>query len=188
MSDPGAVSHRKCRGFEKPPDIFCLPPAQDYVRNAVLRGHREEKVAMKRRSNVILVLSALSLSLVAGPADAAPLHPKRVTTGTVVGTLERLNTRANTIRLTDGTRFRYDKNDLFNVQHFYDFETEDGDIFCDLFDSGGEGLAARFVARGFTLRVSAQLFSPRSEVSSIFVTANTCDGVVDENDVSLPQP
>jgi hypothetical protein len=144
----------------------------------------------RRRALALAAIATLPVATAATPALAGPplQQAKPVVEGEFDGTLRRLNIRANFIKLTDRSIVRWDEEDEFHVQHLFDTEPSENGTFCDLFDSGGERLAQAFVDAGYTLRVNGTIFRPRSEVSSIFVTANTCDGVVDEDDVSPTVP
>lgn len=143
----------------------------------------------RRRGHLVVTAAALPLALVTTALLAPPAvgHPRPSTGEEVVGTLASLKTRSNKIVLTDGRTFRYDRNDLLLVQHLYDFvEEPHGDeeptISCDLFDTGGEKSADRLVRKGREVTVRALVFQRHRDVSSFILSADTCDGVVDDAD------
>lgn len=145
---------------------------------------------MRSRMHVVVAAVALPLSLVAAPAHAGPAVSKHTPpmTEPQQGTLERLKVRTNKIRLTDKRVLRYDKNDLILAQHLYDTEDAEGpDFFCDLFDSGGEELAAAFAASGLEVSVDYLDLPRRKDVSSFLFSIDTCDGTVDAADLT-PRP
>jgi hypothetical protein len=147
----------------------------------------EECSMHRRRAAVVAALAALPLVLAGPPAGAAPPpgHARPVTSGHMEGDIARMNTHLDKMVLKDRTRFLYDGNDHVLFQHAHDVETEDGDITCDVLDTGGEELVKAYVLAGFTVFVRADLILPRSEESLVNVVVDTCDGVVRADDVTL---
>lgn len=142
----------------------------------------------RRRGHAVVAAAALPLCLVATAAVATPaLAARRPVSEEISGTLVSINTRSHRMVFTDRRPVKYDRNDLIIFQHGYEFyEEPQGDaeptITCDLWDAGNEVDAARYIKRGITLTVTGtEHRSPRA-VSGFIVFANTCDGVVDEDD------
>jgi len=125
----------------------------------------------------VLAGAVLPVALVASPAEAAWSVAKDKQHRWVEGTLESVDLAARTIVLTDGRVLRYDDNDLLDTFQLHDV-LDDGEIGCDLRDSGGEASAARFAAKDMQVAVTATVYrSPRQ--SSVFqLQADTCDGVL----------
>jgi hypothetical protein len=141
----------------------------------------------RRRAAVVAALAALPLVVAVPPASAAPPsgHARPVLSGHVQGDVARINTHLDRVVLTDRTRFQYDENDHVLFQHAHDVATEDGDIVCDVFDTGGEDLVKAYVRAGFTVFVRADLTLPKSVESLVNVVVDTCDGVVRADDTTL---
>jgi len=146
-----------------------------------------------RRMFVVYAAAALPLGAIAAPAHAAPAvsgHERPVIDWRE-GTLERIKPNANKVVLTDRTVLRYDRNDIILTQHYFDVAPPDPqypEVFnCDLSDTGGtiesDVTVARFAETGLEVSVD-YLDLPRRDVSSFIFSIDSCDGVVDEADVT----
>ena len=147
---------------------------------------------MNRRPAVaVLAAVALPLTLVSAPAQALSLAGapgKPTTSESVTGTVVRINTKANRIRLEDRSRVKYDANDALTIHQWYDVVEEDR-IACELRDTGGEEWFERLLEHAdddVSVLLSGAVYADKEQESLIFLYANTCDGVVDALDTLTP--